>query len=318
MVQALNEALDLELARDENVILMGEDVGKDGGVFRVTDGLWEKYGDNRVMDTPLAEAAIVGTAVGMAIYGMKPVVEMQFFGFIYPAFQEIVSHLTRMRNRTRGLYTCPVVIRTPYGIGVKALEHHSESTEAYFAHTPGIKVVVPSSPYDAKGLLISAIRDPDPVLFLESTRLYRSIKQEVPDEEYTIPLGKAKVLKAGTDVTVVAWGSMLRMVMQALQGYDKASVEVIDLRTIAPYDLATILASVKKTGRLVIVAEHSRTAGIASDISAEVSEKLHSQLKAPVERVTGFDIVPPLPMGEKLYMPDEKRIIKGIEKVMKP
>ncbi len=317
MVQAINQALDQEMAADPSVIVMGEDVGKDGGVFRVTDGLFDKYGEHRVMDTPLAEAGIVGTAMGMAIYGMKPVTEMQFFGFIYPAFQEIVSHISRIRTRSRGLYTCPMVIRTPYGIGIKALEHHSESTEAYFVHTPGMKVVVPSSPYDAKGLMIAAIRDPDPVLFLEPSRLYRSLKQEVPEEEYVLPLGKAKIVKEGTDVTVVAWGSMLRIAMQAVAEHKEANAEVIDLRTLSPYDLDTILASVQKTGRLVIVAEAPRTAGLASDISAQVAEKALLSLKAPVERVTGFDIVPPLPMGEHLYMVNEKRIIQGIQKVMK-
>ena len=315
MVQAINQALDQEMGRDESVVIMGEDVGKDGGVFRVTDGLIDKYGDKRVLDTPLAEAGIIGTAMGMSIYGMKPVAEIQFFGFIYPGFQEIVSHVSRMRNRSRGLYHCPMVIRTPYGIGIKALEHHSESTEAYFTHTPGIKVVIPSSPYDAKGLLISAIRDPDPVLYLEPSRLYRSIKQEVPEEEFSIPLGKAKVIKQGTDLTIVAWGSMLRMVMQALPK-QKNSVEVVDLRTLSPLDWNTIFASVQKTGRLMIVAEAPRTGGLASDISATVAEKM--SLKAPVKRVTGFDIVPPLPMGEHLYMVDEKRILKGIEEVLLP
>lgn len=316
IVQAINQALDQEMAKDENVIVMGEDVGYDGGVFRVTDGLIEKYGEKRVLDTPLAEAGIVGTAVGMSIYGLKPVAEIQFFGFIYPAFQEIVSHASRFRTRTRGRFSCPMVIRTPYGIGIKALEHHSESTEAYFTHTPGIKVVIPSSPYDAKGLMISAIRDPDPVLFLEPSRLYRAIKQEVPEEEYEVEIGKAKILKQGTDLTIVAWGSMLRLVMQTIAKYDKHSIEVIDLRTLSPLDWDTVLASVKKTGRCLIVAEAPRTGGLASDISATVSEKLFSSLKAPVARVTGFDIVPPLPQGENLYMVDAPRIIKGIEKVM--
>lgn len=316
MVQALNQAMDLSMDADPNVVIMGEDVGKDGGVFRVTDGLWEKYGDKRVMDTPLAEAGIVGTAAGMAMYGMKPVAEIQFFGFVYPAFQQIVSHVSRMRTRSRGLYTCPMVIRTPYGIGIKALEHHSESTEAYFVHTPGIKVVVPSSPYDAKGLLAAAIADPDPVLFLEPSRLYRSVKQEVPEEAYTLPIGKAKIVKKGADVTVVAWGSMLRTAAAALKNCQH-DVELIDLRTLSPYDRDTILASVQKTGRLVVVAEAPRTAGLASEIAAEISEAVFKELKAPVQRVTGLDIVPPLPQGEHLYMVDEKRILQGINNAMK-
>ncbi|MBU0982042.1 alpha-ketoacid dehydrogenase subunit beta [Patescibacteria group bacterium] len=315
MVQALNQALDQEMAANPNVVIMGEDVGHDGGVFRVTDGLIQKYGEKRVLDTPLAEAGIVGTALGMSVYGLRPVVEIQFFGFTYPAFQEIVSHVARLRTRTRGVYTCPMVIRTPYGIGIKALEHHSESTEAYFTHTPGIKVVVPSSPYDAKGLLISAMRSEDPVLFLEPSRLYRSIKQEVPETVYEIPLGKAKILKQGTDLTIVAWGSMLRMVMQTLSKDQNLSAEVIDLRTLSPLDWDTIFTSVEKTRRLLIVAEAPRLGGLASDISATVSEKFHGKLKAPVERVTGFDITPPLPLGEHLYMVDEKRILKAIKKL---
>ncbi|OGW76251.1 MAG: 2-oxoisovalerate dehydrogenase, partial [Nitrospirae bacterium RIFOXYB2_FULL_43_5] len=267
MVQAINLALKEEMQRDKNVVLLGEDVGKDGGVFRVTEGLLEQFGSERVMDTPLAESVIAGAAIGMALYGLKPVAEIQFMGFIYPAIDQIFSHASRIRSRSRGRFTCPLVVRAPYGAGIKAPELHSESTEALFCHMPGIKVVVPSSPYSAKGLLISSIRDPDPVIFLESSRLYRSIKEDVPEGEYTIPLGKARVVQEGTDVTVIAWGSMLQRALKAVEG---VNAEVIDLMTLSPFDEETILKSVKKTGRIIIAHEAVKTCGFGAELSATI------------------------------------------------
>jgi pyruvate dehydrogenase E1 component beta subunit len=314
MVQAINLALKQEMEKDNNVVLLGEDVGRDGGVFRVTEGLLELFGEERVIDTPLAESGIVGVAIGMAVYGLRPVAEIQFMGFIYPAIDQIFSHASRIRNRTRGRYTCPLVIRTPYGAGIKAPDLHSESTEALFCHMPGIKVVVPSSPYYAKGLLISSIRDPDPVIFLESTRLYRLIKEDVPEEEYTIPLGKARIVKEGKDVTLIAWGSMLHRAIQATEGFD---VEVIDLLTLNPFDEETILRSVKKTGRVVIVHEAPKTCGFGAELSATIAEEGMLYLRSPIVRITGYDVVMPLPKLEDYYMPTVERIKKGIEEVLK-
>lgn len=314
MVQAINLALKEEMQRDENVVILGEDVGRDGGVFRVTEGLLEQFGAERVIDTPLAESAIAGSAVGMALYGLKPIAEIQFMGFIYPAIDQIFSHASRVRSRSRGRFTCPLVVRTPYGAGIRAPELHSESAEALFCHMPGVKVVVPSSPYNAKGLLISSIRDPDPVVFLESTRLYRLIKEEVPEGEYTIPLGKAKVVQEGKDVTVISWGSMLHRSLQAVEGFD---VEVIDLMTLNPFDEETIFKSVKKTGRAVIVHEAPKTGGFGSELSATIAEDAMLYLKAPIIRVTGYDVIMPLPKLEDYYMPTVGRIRKGIEEVMK-
>ncbi len=314
MVQAINLALREEMERDEDVVILGEDVGKDGGVFRVTEGLWERFGSDRVVDTPLAESGIVGTAIGMALYGLKPVAEIQFMGFIYPAIDQIFAHASRIRARSRGRYNCPLVVRTPYGAGIKAPDLHSESTEALFCHMPGIKVVVPSAPYNAKGLLISAIRDPDPVIFLESTRLYRLIKEEVPEGEYTIPIGRARVVHEGRDVTVISWGSMLHRVLQAVEGFD---AEIIDLMTLVPLDEEAVFKSVKKTGRVVIVHEAPKTGGFGAEISATIAEDAMLYLKAPIVRVTGYDVVMPLPKLEDYYMPTVARIKKGIEKVMK-
>jgi pyruvate dehydrogenase E1 component beta subunit len=251
------------------VVVLGEDVGKGGGVFRVTEGLYERFGPERVMDTPLAETGIVGAAIGMAVYGLKPVVEVQFMGFIYSAVDQLFSHAARIRSRSRGRYTASLVVRTPYGGGVKALEHHSESTEAIFCQMPGVKVVVPSSPLIAKGLLLSAIRDPDPVLFLEPTRLYRMLKEEVPEIDYTVPLEKARVVQEGTDVTVIAWGSMLQRTMKAVDGFN---AEVIDLVTLSPFDEETVLQSVKKTGRVVIVHEAPSMCGLGAELSATIAE----------------------------------------------
>lgn len=314
MVQAINSALKEQMQRDKDVVILGEDVGKDGGVFRVTEGLLEEFGAERVIDTPLAESVIAGSAIGMALYGLKPIAEIQFMGFIYPAIDQIFSHATRIRSRSRGRFTCPLVIRTPYGAGIKAPELHSESTEALFCHMPGIKVVIPSSPYNAKGLLISAIRDPGPVIFLESTRLYRLIREEVPEGAYTIPLGKARVVQEGKDVTVISWGSMLHRSLQAAEGFD---AEVIDLMTLNPFDEDTIFKSVKKTGRVVIVHEAPKTGGFGAEISATIAEDAMLYLKAPIIRVTGYDVVMPLPKLEDYYIPTIDRIRKGIEDVMK-
>lgn len=314
MVQAINLALKEEMQRDKDVVLLGEDIGKDGGVFRVTEGLLELFGEERVVDTPLAESGIVGAAIGMAVYGLKPVAEIQFMGFIYPAIDQIFSHASRIRNRSRGRFTCPIVIRTPYGAGIKAPDLHSESTESLFCHMPGVKVVIPSSPYYAKGLLISSIRDPDPVVFLESTRLYRLIKEDVPEGEYTIPLGKARVVQEGRDVTIIAWGSMLHRALQAVEGFD---AEVIDLMTLNPLDEETIFKSVKKTGRVVIVHEAPKTCGFGAELSATIAEDAMLYLKAPIMRITGYDVVMPLPKLEDYYMPTVERIRRGIEEVMK-
>jgi len=314
MVQAINLALREEMQRDDSVVILGEDIGKDGGVFRIAEGLYEKFGPERVMDTPLAESGIVGAAIGMAAYGLKPVAEIQFMGFIYPAIDQIFSHAARIRCRSRGRFTCPLVIRTPYGAGIKAPELHSESTEALFCHMPGIKVVVPSTPYNAKGLLISSIRDPDTVVFLESTRLYRLIKEEVPEGDYAIELGKARIVREGADITVVAWGSMLHRALQAAEGFD---AEVIDLMTLSPFDEEAIYMSVKKTGRVVIVHEAAKTCGFGGEIAASIAEEAILYLKAPVIRVAGCDAVMPLPKLEDYYVPNSERIQKALKEVMK-
>lgn len=318
IADALSLALKQEMAKDPTVMLMGEDVGVGGGVFRISDGLQKQFGEDRVIDTPLAEAGILGTAIGLAMAGMKPICEMQFDGFVYPAFDQLVSHAARMRNRTRGKLTCPLVVRFPYSAGVRALEHHSESMEVYYIHTPGLKVVCPSTPYDAKGLMISAIRDPDPVIFMEPKKLYRAIKEEVPEEEYAIEIGKARVMIEGSDVTVIGWGSMIPTILKAqnMLAPEGISLEVIDLRTLSPLDTETILASVNKTGRCVIIAEAPRTCGLAAEISALIMEKALFSLQAPVERVTGFDTIVPLLKGEDLYLPNEIRLIAGIKKTL--
>ncbi len=319
MVNAINDALDIKLAEDKSVIVYGQDVGVEGGVFRVTEGLQKKYGAERVFDSPLAESGIVGTAVGMAVAGLKPVVEMQFCGFIYPAFNQIISHATRMRNRSRGLLETPIVIRLPYGGGINALEHHSESMEAIFGHIPGLKVVVPSTPHDAKGMLIAAIESKDTILFMEPKRIYRAIKQEVADGKYTIPLGKANVLTQGKDVTVVAYGAMVREVQKAMVMAKEAgiSVELIDLRSIYPIDRESIAKSVKKTGRIITVTEGPRTYGVGSEISQIALEEAFLHLEAPPARVSGYDVIVPLPKGEHHYMQDAYKIFYEIEKTVK-
>jgi len=314
MVQAINLALKEEMQRDNSVVMLGEDVGRDGGVFRTTEGLYNEFGAERVIDTPLSESGIIGAAVGMAVYGLKPVAEIQFMGFIYAAIDQIFSHAARIRYRSRGRYTCPVVIRTPFGAGVKALELHSESTEAFFCHMPGIKVVIPSTPYHAKGLLSSSIRDPDPVIFLEAMRLYRLFKEDVPEGDYTIPLGKARVVQDGKDVTVISWGSMLQRTLQAVEGYD---VEVIDIMTLQPFDEETVLNSVKKTGRAVIVHEAPKTCGFGAELSATIAEEAILYLKAPILRVTGYDVIVPLPKLEDYYLPSVERIRKALDETLK-
>lgn len=319
IVQAVNQALMNEMENDDTVIVYGEDVGVEGGVFRATVGLQEKFGVERSFDTPLAESAIVGTGVGMAINGLKPVVEMQFMGFSYPAFNQIISHVSRMRNRTRGGFTVPMVIRAPYGGGIRALEHHSESTEAIYAQIPGVKVVIPSTPYDAKGLLIAAIRDPDPVIFLEPKRIYRAFKQEIPEEAYELPIGKAKIVEEGEDITIITWGAMVRDVQKSVEIVKNKGInpEIIDLRTIAPMDRDTFVESVKKTGRALVVHEAPKTLGVGAEIISIINEKAFLYLEAPPTRLTGFDTIFPLPKGEKHYIPSPERIAKSIEEIVK-
>jgi pyruvate dehydrogenase E1 component beta subunit len=284
----------------------------------VTDGLQTRFGDERVVDTPLAEAGIVGTALGMALYGLRPVVEIQFDGFLYPCLDQITNHIGRMRNRSRGRFTCPLVIRVPYGGGIHAPEHHSESPEAILAHTPGIKVAIPSTPYEAKGLLLSSIRSPDPVIFLEPKRIYRAIREEVPEGDYAIPLGKARMVQEGKDVTVIAWGAMVREVLNTAEELksDKIDMEIIDLRTISSMDVDSIINSVRKTGRVVVVHEAPKTCGLGAEIIALINEKAFLSLQAPVERVTGFDIPMPLLKSEHYYLPNPKRIAIAVKKVM--
>jgi pyruvate dehydrogenase E1 component beta subunit len=318
MVEAINLALREEMERDSRIIVLGEDVGKEGGVFRVTDGLQERFGADRVVDTPLAESGIVGTAFGLAVYGLLPIAEIQFEGFLYPCLDQINNHISRIRNRSRGRFTCPLVIRTPYGGGIHAPEHHSDSPEAILAHIPGIKVVIPSTPYEAKGLLLSSIRDPDPVIFMEPKRIYRAIREEVPEGDYAIPLGEARLVQEGKDVTVIAWGAMVREVLAAseqLKG-DKIELEIIDLRTISPIDVETIIASIRKTGRGVVVHEAPKTCGLGAEIIALINEKALLSLQAPIERVTGFDIPVPLLKTEHYYLPNPKRIVMAVKKVM--
>ncbi len=318
MVEALNSALRNEMEADPDVILLGEDIGVNGGVFRVTEGLFDEFGEERVIDTPLAESGIVGLSIGMALYGMRPVAEMQFMGFMWPAVDQLSNHASRLRNRTMGRFHVPMVVRAPYGGGVRALEHHAESYEAVLAHLPGLKVVIPSNPYDAKGLLIASIRDHDPVVFLEPKRLYRLGKMEVPEEPFTEPIGVARTIREGDDLTLVGWGSMVPKLEKAaeLVAEKGISAEVIDVRSIAPYDEATVNASVERTGRLVIVQEAPRTLGFASEISARAVEDLMDVLDAPPERVTGFDVPFPFYKMENWAMPDVDRIIKGMRKVL--
>jgi pyruvate dehydrogenase E1 component beta subunit len=314
MVEAINLALVQEMQSDERVVILGEDVGVNGGVFRVTDGLYKRFGGERVIDTPLSESGIIGTSIGLAMAGMRPIPEIQFEGFLGPAYDQLVTNAARIRTRTRGVVTVPMTVRVPVGGGIHAPELHSDSPEAVYAHTPGLKVVMPSRPYDAKGLLISSIRDPDPVIFFEPKRVYRSFKEEVPEDEYTIPIGQAKVLNEGTDITVVTWGAPVFECLEAIDHLpEHVSVELIDLRTIYPIDVETIAESVKKTGRAVVVHEAPKTAGLGAEISSLIQEHCFLYLQAPVQRVTGFDVVMPYYKLENDYLPDATRITQSIQ-----
>ncbi|WP_062352426.1 alpha-ketoacid dehydrogenase subunit beta [Bacillus kwashiorkori] len=319
LVQAVTDALRTVMKEQEEVILLGEDIGKNGGVFRATDGLQAQFGEKRVIDTPLSEAGIIGVSIGMALNGFKPVAEIQFMGFIYPAYEQIMTHATRIRMRTMSKYHVPMVIRAPYGAGVHAPEIHSDSVETLFTHMPGIKVVCPSSPYDAKGLLIAAIEDPDPVLFMESLRLYRSGKEEVPEGKYKVEIGKGKTITSGNDISVFAWGAMVPVAVKACEEVKKEhgiNCDVIDLRTLYPLDKDIIADSVQKTGRAVIVHEAHATGGVSNDVLAIINETSFLYLKAPIERVTGFDVPVPFYSLENHYLPNVERVKIAIEKTM--
>ncbi|MDP4104138.1 MAG: alpha-ketoacid dehydrogenase subunit beta [Bacillota bacterium] len=318
LIQAINDGLRTMLKEDEQVILLGEDIGRNGGVFRATEGLQEQFGEDRVIDTPLSEAGIIGTSVGMAVNGFKPVAEIQFLGFIYPAYEQIMTHVSRIRMRTMGSYTVPMVIRAPYGAGIRSPEVHSDSVEALFTHMPGIKVVCPSSAYDAKGLLIAAIEDQDPVLFLESMRIYRANRDEVPEGKYIVEIGKGKKLKEGNDVTVIAWGAMVSVAMKAVEQAEMQGItcDVIDLRTLYPIDKDILSESVQKTGRAVIVHEAHETGGVGNDIVSIINDTSFLYMKSPIERVTGFDVPVPFFALEEHYLPTPQRVLKAIEKVV--
>ncbi len=314
LVQAINLALIQEMERDDRIIILGEDVGRNGGVFRVTEGLYKRFGAERVVDTPLAESGIVGTSIGLAMAGLRPIPEIQFEGFLAPAHDQLCTHAARMRSRTRGALTVPLTLRVPIGGGIHAPELHSDSPEAFYAHQPGIKVVMPASPYDAKGLLISAIRDPDPVIFFEPKRLYRAFREEVPEDEYTIPLGKARVVTEGDELTIVSWGAPVVQCMNAIESSGK-SIELIDLRTIDPLDTQTIVTSARKTGRVVIVHEAPKNCGLGAEIASRIMEHCFLYLEAPIQRVTGFDTTMPYYKMELEYLPEAERIGKAIEEV---
>lgn len=318
LVEAVNLALARAMSEDDNVVVFGEDVSINGGVFRATVGLQEKFGSERVMDTPLSETLIGGMAVGMAAQGLKPVAEIQFMGFIYPALDQLISHASRLRTRTRGRLTCPMVLRTPHGGGIHAPEHHSESTETLLIHIPGLRVVIPSSPARAYGLLLASIRDPDPVIFLEPTRIYRLARQEVVDDGEALPLDVCFTLREGTDITLITWGAMVTETLEAADALtaEGVSAEVIDAATLKPLDMGTILASVEKTGRCVVVHEAARTLGLGAEIGAELAEKGLLFLMAPVKRVTGYDTVMPLPRTEMRYLPSVARILKAAREVL--
>ncbi|MEM7345736.1 MAG: alpha-ketoacid dehydrogenase subunit beta [Chloroflexota bacterium] len=319
MVQAINNALSLELARDRRVLICGEDVGKNGGVFRVTEGLQEQFGEDRVFDTPLAESGILGTAIGMAVYGLRPIAELQFAGFGFVSFNQIASQATKMRYRSNGVYTVPLVIRAPFGGGVRTPELHSDSVEAFYMHMQGIKVVIPSNPYDAKGLLHAAIDDPDPVFVLEHMKLYRSTRQEVPEERYTVPIGQAATVRSGTDLTIIAYGAMIPVAMTAADQIEAelgASIEIIDLRTISPMDEAAIVKSVSKTGRAVIVHEAARTGGVGAEIIAVINENCLYSLLKPVVRVTCPDTPFPMPGIEDTIIPTPARVVEAFRKTL--
>ncbi len=319
IIEALNSAMAAEMERDERIVLIGQDIGQNGGVFRVTEGLQARFGEARVMDSPLAESGIIGTSVGMAINGLLPIAEIQFAGFTFVSFNQIVSQAARMRTRSAGKYTVPLVIRAPFGGGVRTPEMHSDSVEGIFMQTPGLKVVIPSNPYDAKGLLLAAIEDPDPVIFLENIKLYRSFKQEVPAERYTIPLGQAAVVQEGSDLTIIAYGAMVQLSLEtAKQAKEQngASIEVIDLRTTWPLDEETIINSVTKTGRAVVVHEAPMAGGVGAEVVSIINENCLYSLLKPVLRVTGYDAPYPLPGLEDLYMPTTKRLLRVIQQTL--
>ncbi len=318
IAQAINDALDLALGKDEAVVVFGEDVGRTGGVFRVTDGLRVQYGAERVIDSPVAESGIVGVGFGMAVGGLRPVLELQFMGFSYPAYDQIINHVARIRNRSRHRFSAPLVIRIPYGGGIGAAEHHSESMEAIYTHIPGLKVLVPSTPYDAKGLLLAAIEDPDPVVYLEPIRLYRAVKEDVPDEWYTLPIGAARVEREGDDVTLITWGAMTKETRQAadLLADEDISAEVIDLRSLVPLDLETLVESVGRTGRAVVIHEAPRTSGFGGEVVASVQEECLFSLASPILRVTGWDTVFPLKRSEHHYLPSASRIAAAARRTL--
>lgn len=317
LLQAINTALHEEMARDDNVVVLGEDVGINGGVFRATEGLYHEFGAERVIDTPLSESGIIGTSIGMAIYGLKPVPEIQFADFIYPAFDQIVSELAKMRYRSGGDYTSPVVVRTPYGGGIRGGHYHSQSPEAYFCHTPGLQVVIPSTPKDAKGLLKSAIRGEDPVIFMEPKKIYRSFKQDIPDEDYVTPIGPARIAREGTDVSIFCYGAMVQIAEKAADKAQESgwSVEIVDLRTLYPLDVESILTSAKKTGRAIVVYEAPKTCGYGAEIAATIAENAIEYLEAPVLRVAGLDTPFPYTL-EYVYMPHRARVYRAIQEVL--
>ncbi|WP_406617417.1 alpha-ketoacid dehydrogenase subunit beta [Mycoplasmopsis adleri] len=319
-IQAINNALDLAMGADSRVVSYGQDAGVEGGVFRATEGLQKKYGKHRAWDAPISEAAIAGSAVGAALAGLRPVAEIQFQGFSYPAMQQVFTHAARWRNRTRGRFTVPMVLRMPMGGGIKAMEHHSEAIEAIYAHVPGVKVVMPAFPYDAKGLLLAAINDPDPVIFLENKKIYRAGKQEIPAEAYTVEIGKANIVKEGKDLTLVTYGAQVFDSISAIKQYESAnpnvSIELIDLRTIKPMDTKTIIESVKKTGRLLVVHEAVKSFSVSSEIMARVNEKAFEYLKAPMTRCTGYDVTVPLAKGEAWQCINDKKVLDKITEVM--
>ena len=314
LVQAINLALIQEMEKDDRVIVLGEDVGINGGVFRVTEGLHKRFGPKRVVDTPLAESGIIGASIGLAMAGLRPVPEIQFEGFLAPAYDQLCTHAARMRARTRGALTVPMTVRVPVGGGIHAPELHSDSPAAFYVHQPGLKVVVPATPYDAKGLLISAIRDPDPILFFEPKRLYRAFREEVPEDEYTVPIGKARVVIPGDEITVISWGAPVVQCVTAIEQSDQ-SIELIDLRTIYPLDTEAIVNSVRKTGRAVIVHEAPKTAGLGAEVASRIMEHCFLYLEAPIQRVTGFDTVMPYYKLELEYLPEAERIRKAIQEV---
>lgn len=318
MIQAINEAMAQEMEKDERVILLGEDIGTNGGVFRATDGLLDRFGEHRVFDTPLAESGIIGTSIGLSVNGFRPVAEIQFLGFIYETMDQLAAQAARIRFRSGGRFSAPIVVRSPYGGGVRTPELHSDSLEALFLHSPGLKVVIPSNPYDAKGLLTAAMRDDNPVLFFEPMRLYRAFKGEVPEESFEVPIGRAKIVKEGIDVTIVTWGAMVPLVTRVAEEMEEKdiSIEVIDLRTIQPLDLETIIASVQKTSRLVIVHEAVKSGGVGGEISALVSEYALFHLASPIVRITGYDTPYPVPTVEDDWLPNKERVIEGIENVL--